>query len=308
MDERTKSPHSGEQFGPQRDFWWHHDFLSLMADRWRLHAVTSLADIGCGVGHWSRLLYQFADAGAELYAIDTEPRWVDEARARFLAAYPAAPAGRMRFIVGDARSIEHGADYFDLVTCQTVLMHLEEPLACLREMVRIAKPGGLIACVEPNNFMNIMNMDSLSEAQTVESQVEKYEFWLRYHRGRMKNGLGNDAIGELVPGMFAELGLTEISVYESDRAAPHFPPYDTEEQRVLLEQYWRWRAEGKSQWDFPEVARHVRAGGGSEEFIERAWKNLGGLADLQEAWIREGKFVTAGGGLNYLISARKPLH
>src|ERR1039458_5904506 len=41
-------PHSAEQFGPQRDFWWNRDFLDLMATRWRLREAASLADIGCG--------------------------------------------------------------------------------------------------------------------------------------------------------------------------------------------------------------------------------------------------------------------
>ena len=185
-----------------------------------------------------------------------------------LSAYPTASPDRLRSLWGTPdRSTTHRITSTLSLARQSD--DLDDPLSCIREMVHIARPGGLIACVEPNNFMNMMNMDSLSEAQTVESQVQKYEFWLRYHRGRMKNGLGNDAIGELVPGMFAALGLTGIRVYESDRAAPHFPPYAGEEQRVLLEQYSRSRAEGSSQWDHAEVARHVRAGGGNRR-IHRA--------------------------------------
>jgi hypothetical protein len=50
-------PHSAEQFGAQRDFWWNRDFLDRMAKRWRLGEASTLADIGCGCCHWSRLLY-----------------------------------------------------------------------------------------------------------------------------------------------------------------------------------------------------------------------------------------------------------
>lgn len=32
----TDTPHSAEYFGEQRDFWWNHDFLQLMARRWNL--------------------------------------------------------------------------------------------------------------------------------------------------------------------------------------------------------------------------------------------------------------------------------
>src|SRR5512136_1972590 len=72
-------PHSAEQFGPQRDFWWNRDFLDLMAARWRLREASSLADIGCGLCHWSRLLYPYLRAPARLVGVDREERWVVEA-------------------------------------------------------------------------------------------------------------------------------------------------------------------------------------------------------------------------------------
>jgi len=74
--------HSEDQFGPQRDFWWNEDFLPLLARRWRLHEASSLADVGCGAGHWSRLLYPFLRRPARLVAVDQESRWVAEAERR----------------------------------------------------------------------------------------------------------------------------------------------------------------------------------------------------------------------------------
>src|SRR6187402_3012818 len=81
-------PHSAEQFGPQRDFWWHRDFLDLMATRWRLREAGSLADIGCGQGHWSRLLYPYLRKPARLVGVDREPRWVTETAQNFQRAFP----------------------------------------------------------------------------------------------------------------------------------------------------------------------------------------------------------------------------
>ena len=68
-------PHSAEQFGAQRDFWWHRDFLDLMAARWRLAEASSLADIGCGLCHWSRLLYPYLRGPARFAGVDREARW-----------------------------------------------------------------------------------------------------------------------------------------------------------------------------------------------------------------------------------------
>lgn len=297
--------HSREQFGKQRDFWWNPDFLSLMASRWRLEEVNSFADIGCGVGHWSRLLYQFMGNSTELLGIDLEDAWAKEAEQRFFLSYPAASRQRVTFRVGDALAIPSESNHFDLVTCQTLLMHLESPQQAIKEMIRIARPGGLIVCVEPNNFINTIYMSSLTESLPVEAQVRRYEFWLRYHVGRISNGLGNDAIGELVPGFFADSGLEDIKVYQSDRAAPYFPPYDTEEQRTLLSQEAAWRTKGESKWNLSEVSQYVIAGGGKQEFVDLAWAEMMAQSQLKSEWVEKRKLTTAGGGLNYLVSGRK---
>src|SRR5947207_6567595 len=81
-------PHSAEQFGAQRDFWWHRDFLELMAKRWRLDEASSLADIGCGRCHWSRLLYAYLRAPVRFAGVDREAQWVTEAPKHFRSAFP----------------------------------------------------------------------------------------------------------------------------------------------------------------------------------------------------------------------------
>ena len=143
----SDQPHSAEWFGDQRDFWWNRDFLDLMARRWRLSEAGSLADVGCGLGHWSRLLYPYLRAPARLAGVDREPRWVAEAERRFRNAFPDGEPASLTFTQGEATRIPLPDNPFDVVTCQTVLMHLAKPLDGLREMLRITRPGGLIVCV-----------------------------------------------------------------------------------------------------------------------------------------------------------------
>src|SRR5512138_619657 len=94
---KARRLHSEHQFGPQRDFWWNPDFLDLMATRWRLGEACSLVDIGCGVGHWSRLLYGYLKQPDKLACIDREPRWISEAASRFRAAFPAVSSDLLTF-------------------------------------------------------------------------------------------------------------------------------------------------------------------------------------------------------------------
>ena len=97
MNTGSDKPHSAEHFGEQRDYWWNRDFLDLMSKRWRLEDVSSLADIGCGVGHWSRLLYPYLKHPARLTAVDREPQWVREAQANFRRVFPEVPPELVSF-------------------------------------------------------------------------------------------------------------------------------------------------------------------------------------------------------------------
>jgi ubiquinone/menaquinone biosynthesis C-methylase UbiE len=304
--EKTPQPHSAELFGEQRDFWWNRDFLDLMAARWRLREASSLADIGCGVGHWSRLLYPYLRAPARLAGVDREPRWVAEALPQFRRACPKVQPELISFHQGDAAQIPLPDNSFDVVTCQTLLMHLSQPLGALREMLRILRPGGLLVCVEPNNFWNYLAYTSLTEDEPVEVLVRRFEFWLRQHRGRIAAGRGNHSLGDLLPGMFASLGLDEITVHQADRPAMLFPPYNTLDQQALIKQEQQWNDSTTGPWDKEDLRRLVLLGGGSNEFFETAFAEMVERFRAEQAAIAANIFHAAGGSINYLVWARKP--
>ena len=68
------------------------------------------------------------------------------------------PPDLWKVVRGDATEIPLPSESFDVVTCQTVLMHLAQPADALREMLRILRPGGLLVCVEPNNLWNYLRL------------------------------------------------------------------------------------------------------------------------------------------------------
>ena len=304
--EKPPQPHSAEWFGEQRDFWWNRDFLDLMAKRWRLAEASSLADIGCGLGHWSRLLYPYLRPPARLTGVDREPRWVAEAPQYFLRDFPHVAPELISFHQADATRLPLPDDSFDVVTCQTLLMHLAQPLAALREMLRILRPGGLLLCAEPNNFWNLLPYSSLTEAEPVEVLVRRFEFWLRQHRGRLAAGGGNHSLGDLLPGYFAQLGLREIAVHQADRPAALFPPYDTPAQTALIKQDQQWKNSATGPWDKEDLRQLVLRGGGNEAFFETVFAELIEKFRREQEAISAGTFHAAGGTMHYLVSARKP--
>lgn len=49
------------------------------------------------------------------------------------------------FVVGDVLALDFPAGSFDVVHAHQVLQHIADPVAALREMVRVCRPGGVVA-------------------------------------------------------------------------------------------------------------------------------------------------------------------
>ena len=109
-----------------------------MASRRQLDDVRSVLDVGCGVGHWGTLLVSVLSPEATITGVDREDEWVDAATRRAAAMDLAERCSYRR---AAAKSLPFDDASFDLVTCQTVLIHVRDPRAAIREMLRVTKPG-----------------------------------------------------------------------------------------------------------------------------------------------------------------------
>jgi 2-polyprenyl-3-methyl-5-hydroxy-6-metoxy-1,4-benzoquinol methylase len=137
--ESQQKLHSAEFFGPERDYWWNHDHLELIASRLGLGAVKSILDVGCGLGHWGRLLSSVVSPEATVIGIDREPGWIDRAGT---IARQSGFDGRIRYEQGLAERLRFDDGSFDLVICQTVLIHVASPSDVITEMTESPSPEG----------------------------------------------------------------------------------------------------------------------------------------------------------------------
>ena len=297
----SEQPHSAEYFGEARDFWWNRDFLELMSRRWKLEDVRCVLDVGCGIGHWGRCLAPFLSTDATVLGIDREPSWVAKAEA---IAGERQLSRQFSYRQGSAEELPAPDCSFDMVTCQTLLIHVADPPRVLREMQRTLKPGGLLAVCEPNNVsLDLSNLDML---EPIEEIVETVKCQMICERGKMKLGEGYNSLGPQVPGIFSELGLREIQVHHSDKVAAMYPPYQTDEQRALLKQSLEWQEKDFWRWDRNDTQRYFLAGGGTPEQFETYWASgVKGCRDHAEA-LRGGRYHGASAVQMFLVSGRKP--
>jgi ubiquinone/menaquinone biosynthesis C-methylase UbiE len=95
--------------------------------------------IGCGDGQWVNAVSEFAD----VTGIDVSPEIVKNATEQLLQT------AKTRVEVGDVHCLRFPDNSFDICFANSVLHHLELPIA-LPEIQRVLRPGGKLVAGEPN--------------------------------------------------------------------------------------------------------------------------------------------------------------
>lgn len=99
----------------------------------------SALDIGTGPGQIVRKL-AVQLPGWHFVGVDRSPNMIREA----IAARADALSNRVEFLVADANRLPFPDASFDLVLCNSVLHHLENPPRLFAEIARVAQPDGAI--------------------------------------------------------------------------------------------------------------------------------------------------------------------
>lgn len=97
----------------------------------------TLLDAGCGTGLFSAAA---CARGARVTALDIGPRLLEQVRRKCNA----------KTVVGDVMNLDFRDGAFDVVVSSECIEHTTDPRRAVGELVRVCKPGGLIAITCPN--------------------------------------------------------------------------------------------------------------------------------------------------------------
>lgn len=204
-------------------------------------------DVGCGPG---TITVGLAERVAPGEVVAIEP--VEEPLGKARETLTEAGADNVSLQQGDVYALGAADDSFDVVHAHQVLQHLGDPVAALREMLRVCKPGGTVAV-----------RDADYAAMTWYPADVRIDRWLEIYRAVAHgNGAEPDAGRRLLAWAHAA-GATDV------RPSASVWCHATPEERTEWGQMWAERIVNS------DIARQAVAGGHADDAE---------LADISDAW------------------------
>ncbi|MGB8403385.1 MAG: class I SAM-dependent methyltransferase [Mycobacterium sp.] len=123
--------------------------LTVDFDRLQIGAGTAVIDVGCGAG---RHAFEAFRRGADVVAFDQDADELAnvDIMLQAMAQEGEAPAGaKAEVVTGDALALPYADGEFDCVIASEILEHVPQDDRAIDELVRVLKPGGLLAVTVP---------------------------------------------------------------------------------------------------------------------------------------------------------------
>jgi ubiquinone/menaquinone biosynthesis C-methylase UbiE len=172
-------------------------------------------DLCCGDGHYTAFLAERLGTDGELVAADLSDAYLERTAKRFAAAPPQA---QLRLVKANAYSLPFEEESFDLVWCAQSFISLERPVAALREMARVLRPGGRVAILENDEYHHVLlpwpvELEMAVQRAIVAGVKERY------------GSGGRIAPARRLPAMLREAGFKprRKKTYPADRQQPFTP-------------------------------------------------------------------------------------
>ena len=184
-------------------------YSAELLDRADLRPGQSAIDLGCGPSGIIQLLSERVSPGGRVVGVDADRVHVTMAR-QFADEQGLRD---VEIVAADARDTGLPSGSFDLVHSRTLLVTIPEPARVIAEMVRLARPGGWVASLEPDTEYALC----YPAHPAFDRICELFDAAFR------RNG-ADPFIGRRLAKLYREAGLEDVGV---DARAPVHPAGDT---------------------------------------------------------------------------------
>ncbi len=212
-----------------------------------LETGMDVLDLGCGPGSITAGLADIVAPGSVI-GVDSSADVVAQAA----GTYP--DRANAVFREGNVYDLDFGDESFDVVHAHQLLQHLADPVAALREMRRVVRPGGIVAA-----------RDADFRAMVWHPTVPELEQWRELYQQLARSNRGEPDAGRRLPAWAAEAGFGEVAVSSSNWV------YATPEDRRSYAESW---------------AERVVHSAFAEQTLERGLADQRTLARLAGGWRR----------------------
>lgn len=185
-----------EYINETRLAWWRPAHLGYILNAIGCRDIHTALDIGVGGGHWAALLFGIIQEPVHITGVDSEDHWVKSSQAYL---DQKLPDHHYRAVKGQANRLPLPDESFDLVTCQTLLMHLSDPVGAVGEMLRVLKPGGHLLVAEPMNQLNTAVVSYGLACSNPEISNILWRVWRAFHERQRELGRGDNNIAARIP-------------------------------------------------------------------------------------------------------------
>lgn len=137
-------PDRYDELGAALSFWQDPRWRRAMVAAVRAGPEDRVLDVATGTGLVAQqLVHRYR---CRVVGLDQSAAMLSRAEAK-LAADPQL-SGRVELVQGEAERLPFADAEFDHLTFTYLLRYVDDPAATLRELARVVKPGGRIACLE----------------------------------------------------------------------------------------------------------------------------------------------------------------
>lgn len=288
-----------------RKYAWREDTVEKLAAWLGLQPGMTVVDVGCGLGYLGYTYWPWYGKNGRYFGVDESLKLLGDAQK---AAKSWAREGTTTFVRGDVHHLPLADDLADVVMCQALLMHLEKPERAVREMMRVAKQGGVVVCQEPDNVSPRVAPSYMSVPRLeIDDQLLFAKIVLLCNKGRIKLRRGDAAIGPRVPHLMAARGLVDIDTRLNDRVFYLEPPYDSPQQQHALQQVKKQTLDEQlRKIRFAREEEEFLAGGGTPEEYQRYRDMEQQYQSIFRRQVEAGEYFACGSTHFYIVKGRKP--